>query len=326
MAETENEVRTYDEEFEALLPDGWAEGADIFDPDSWGAEPAEDAQEDNGDEAAGEEQEPADSTTTADDDAALTEENEGNGDTTTAAQTTGSDKLRFKATVDHEDKDIELDISELPTLYQKAAVMDRYQQKVAELTPVKDQLDALQQKYSGMEEELSAWDAIAKGLDFEDRTALRNGVIENAVQNYISEHPNVPEEMARDFITRKFNYVPQAKAPEAKPDQPAPAAQKRDFRKEVTALFEAFPDARGQQLPESVLQSAVAGKPLAQAYAEYVAGKAKADAATVKHENKILRQNQESAKRAPGLGVTGGGKTDTSPEDDFLRGFNSDSW
>jgi len=326
MAETESTVRSYEEDFDAILPDGWAEGADIFDPDSWGTAPAEDAQEDNGTEAEGEKQEASDGTTTAAEEDAGTGESEGNGDPTTAAQPATSDKLRFKATVDHEDKDIELDISELPTLYQKAAVMDRYQQKVAELTPYKDQVAALQQRYSGMETELAAWDAIAKGLDFEDRTALRNGVIENAVQNYISDHPNVPEEMARDFITRKFQAAPQAKAPEVKPDQPAPAAPKRDFRREVTALFEAFPDARGQQLPESVLQAAVAGKPLAQAYAEFVAGKAKADAETAKHENKILRQNQESAKRAPGLGVTGGGKTDTSPEDDFLRGFNSDSW
>ena len=40
----------------------------------------------------------------------------------------------------------------------------------------------------------------------------------------------------------------------------------------------------------------------------------------LRQENEILRQNAEAASRAP---VSGGGDTDTEPEDLFLRGFNA---
>ena len=50
----------------------------------------------------------------------------------------------------------------------------------------------------------------------------------------------------------------------------------------------------------------------------------KAEADKLRRENRILKQNEASAKQAPVKGVRGGGATDTKPEDDFLRGFNSD--
>ena len=46
---------------------------------------------------------------------------------------------------------------------------------------------------------------------------------------------------------------------------------------------------------------------------------------TLRRENEILRQNAEATQRAPVQGVSGGG-TVAAPVDDFIRGFDSDTW
>ena len=62
----------------------------------------------------------------------------------------------------------------------------------------------------------------------------------------------------------------------------------------------------------------------AEAYNEY-ACRQRSDAAALRKENRILRQNAATAARAPVRGVTRGGPTDAQPEDAFLRGFN-EAW
>ena len=46
---------------------------------------------------------------------------------------------------------------------------------------------------------------------------------------------------------------------------------------------------------------------------------------SLKRENEILRHNAEIAQSAPVQGVSGGGAV-SEPADDFLRGFDSDTW
>lgn len=46
---------------------------------------------------------------------------------------------------------------------------------------------------------------------------------------------------------------------------------------------------------------------------------------TLRRENEILRQNAEATQRAPVQGVSGGGSV-AAPVDDFIRGFDSDTW
>lgn len=217
--------------------------------------------------------------------------------------------------IDHQDRDIEIDPSELPDLYERASAVDRYKRRLSDMENERHTLD----------DELAEWDAIASHLQYEDRSALRKGVIENTIKNYIAEHPGVPEEMARDYVTRQFNgKKSEAQAAKKAAPEQAPA---RDFKKEVTELYTAYPQARGHELPDEVTNDVLKnGKPLVQAYAEYAAKKAEAEAESTKRENKILKQNQASAAKAPVSKVSGGGKTDTSSEDDFLRGFNADSW
>ena len=45
----------------------------------------------------------------------------------------------------------------------------------------------------------------------------------------------------------------------------------------------------------------------------------------LRRENEILRQNAQNAQSAPVQGVSGGGAV-SEPADDFLRGFDSDTW
>lgn len=309
MSEKTNPIETAEDEFEAIMPEGWTgnDDADIFDPSTWGdADPDADVQED--DEAEGD-----GASVEGDDDAAPTtgdgaepmngsEEEDG---APTTGDYTSEGKLRFQATVDHTTREVELDPADLPTVYQKSLALDRYQQRVSEL-----------------EAEQTAWDQLAAGLNFEDRNALLNGLMENAVQDYIAEHPSVPEEMARDFVMRKFQGVKTASP--AKEAEPAPA--QRDFKAEVAELFRTHPEARTEKIPDEVTNDAISmGKPLVQAYAEWKARTASAKATRAERENKILKQNQAAAARAPVTKTTGGGKTDTKPVDDFLRGFNDDA-
>lgn len=311
MSNTENTVVTAEEEFEALIPEGWtdAEGADFFDPDTWGAgAAAADAQTGGGEDGSGEPQDGTDgqTRTTGEDDGPDTVGAEEDGSTTAGTDGAGN-KLRFRATIDHMDEDVELDPADLPAIYQKARALERYQKRA-----------------SDMEAELAEWDAVAAGLKYADRKTMRESVVENAITAYLEEHPGVPEDMARDYITRQFKREVKAEAKEPTDEGKAPA---RDFKQEVDALYRTYPQARLEKLPAEVANDTVrSGKPLVQAYAEYLARKAAADAQTVQKENKILKQNQASAAKAPVSKVTGGGNTDTSPTDDFLAGFNSDGW
>lgn len=310
MSENKTPNVTAEDDFDAILPDGWSgdEGADIFDPRTWGGtDTGTDEYEDGDatDDGNSVEEDEGDATTTGED-----EDSQDGTEEEDEATTTGEDnsdgKLRFQATVDHVTQDVELDPADLPTIYQKAQVLDRYQQRIADL-----------------EAEVKAWDQLAAGLNFEDRAALQNGLMENAIQDYISEHPSVPEEMARDFIMRKFQNVQTASpAKEAAPD----TTGQRDFKAEVAELFRAHPEARTEKIPDEVTNEAISmGKPLVQAYAEWKARTASAKATRAERENKILKHNQAAAARAPVRKTTGGGKTDNKPSDPFLDGFNDDA-
>lgn len=311
MSEKENTVETTEEEMDAILPDGWndVEGADIFDPSTWGGDDtAADAQED--DEATDEgnpEEETEDQTrTTEEETGSQTEPSYEIDDPTTVVIDEENNKLVFQANIDHVPQNIALDPADLPAIYQKSLVLDRYQKRATDA-----------------EAELARWDKLAAGLKYENRAALLEGLFEGAVQDFIAEHPSVPEEMARDYISRQFDVAP---APAKAEEQETPTSGDRDFKQEVAELFRAYPNARTERIPDEVTNDALSmNKPLVQAYADWKARTASAKATRAERENKILKHNQAAAARAPVSKVTGGGKTDTRPVDDFLRGFEDDS-
>ena len=94
-----------------LLPEGWTEDEDLF---------AADAPEENGDEALP----PAEDAPEA--------------APTTDAPPAQDAKLRFTARVDHEDREVELDESELPAIWQKAQATERAQRRLRELSELKE--------------------------------------------------------------------------------------------------------------------------------------------------------------------------------------------
>ncbi len=132
---------------------------------------------------------------------------------------------------------------------------------------------------------------------------------------YENEEAILPEEET----AAEAREAPAAEEPED--GEPASKTGGRDYAQEVQTLYAARPELRGQGLPEEVARACVDGKSLVEAYNDF-ARRQRQDAAALRRENRILRQNAATAARAPVRGVTGGGSAAPQGEDAFLRGFN----
>ena len=308
MADTSNNGFTAGMEDDLeILPSGWSEGDDFFNVDSWGGEGS--ADESKSGEATSElddifAEKIDDSTTTA-----AEETSEDSSETEEPTTQDGDGKLKFKATVDHEDLDVELDESELPAIYQKAQVTDRVQAKLANMQPIYDRAmrTAKILGYDTPEEMLKAAEE-----------SFRDGEIEKLV----NEGTN--KEVAEDYVRRKMQDA------EVKEDtKPAEdnTPKERNFKAEVEALLDIRPDLKkpGTKLPEEVTKECVeSGRPLAVVYLEYEARQEKARYDALLKENKKLKQNAEAASRAPVRGVSRVAVKNEADDDPFLKGFNSD--
>lgn len=308
MADNEQEFTTGMEDDLEILPDGWGEGDDFFNVDSWGKDASadeskdSDSQQDLNDIFA--EANTDEGTTTADEDGS-----ENSPETEEPTTQDGPGKLKFKATVDHEDLDVELDETELPALYQKAQVTDRVQAKLANMQPIYNQAvrTAKILGYDTPEEMLKA---------AED--SFRDGEIEKLV----NEGTN--KDVAEDYVRRKMQDAEVKE--DTKPAEEKPTG--RDFKAEVEALLDIRPDLKkpGTKLPDAVTEECVkSGRPLAVVYLEYEAKQEKAKYDALLKENKKLKQNAEAASRAPVRGVSRGGPVkDKTNDDPFLKGFDAD--
>ena len=308
MADNEQEFTTGMEDDLEILPDGWGENDDFFNVDAWGKDASADeskdsnSQQDLNDIFA--EANTDEGTTTADEDGS-----ENSPETEEPTTQDGPGKLKFKATVDHEDLDVELDETELPALYQKAQVTDRVQAKLANMQPIYNQAvrTAKILGYDTPEEMLKA---------AED--SFRDGEIEKLV----NEGTN--KDVAEDYVRRKMQDAEVKE--DTKPAEEKPAG--RDFKAEVEALLDIRPDLKkpGTKLPDAVTEECVkSGRPLAVVYLEYEAKQEKAKYDALLKENKKLKQNAEAASRAPVRGVSHGGPVkDKTNDDPFLKGFDAD--
>ena len=308
MADNEQEFTAGMEDDLEILPEGWGEGDDFFNVDSWGKDASadeskdSDSQQDLNDIFA--EANTDEGTTTADEDGS-----ENSPETEEPTTQDGPGKLKFKATVDHEDLDVELDETELPALYQKAQVTDRVQAKLANMQPIYNQAvrTAKILGYDTPEEMLKA---------AED--SFRDGEIEKLV----NEGTN--KDVAEDYVRRKMQDAEVKE--DTKPAEEKPAG--RDFKAEVEALLDIRPDLKkpGTKLPDAVTEECVkSGRPLAVVYLEYEAKQEKAKYDALLKENKKLKQNAEAASRAPVRGVSRGGPVkDKTNDDPFLKGFDAD--
>lgn len=298
----EKEITIPMDEDEVLLPDGWGEEDDIFDEGSWTGTRQTDA-------PAEETEEQTEDSMEEQTDAPTPEQKEVPGeaaapaDAPTTEQTqTQPNRLKFKARIDREDLDVEVDESDVPTLYQKAQVADRYRAKLDKVTP---QIEELQR--------------VAQSQGYDDPLKFLSSLMEEKQKSEVRRlvDDGVHEEVAQDMASRKF----------ALRQETAPAEEKlptRDFAAEVAMLKAARPEVR--ELPAEVVKACTDAnnpKHLMVAYAEYEVAQQKAEAEKLRKENEVLKQNAASAARAPVSGTSGGGATDTTPEDDFLKGFNA---
>lgn len=316
-------------ENDAILPDGWVDGDDFFDDSKWTgstasagttpaatAEDTSDAEDQSDEEKSGEVDAQAESATSEPE--ASTEGTEPTEEAPATEQTEVSSLFKFQTTIDHETVDVELAQKDIEELYQKAHVVDRVRDKLKSLEPTMNRVQDLAKRlgYQSAEEWLDA-----------DIQARRDADIDKLVGEGV--HP----EVAADIVDRKLGGAPKidTKSSEAPAESPAPS---RDFHAEVEELFSIRPELRGTNLPSEVTQACVKdGKPLTVAYLEYefktadtARRQAVKEAEEAKKQLAIATQNAAAAAKAPVTGTSGGGKTDSSPEDDFLKGFNFDSY
>jgi hypothetical protein len=238
----EDEIITPDGEDDVLMPEGYAEGDDIFgDSEGWTGETEVDAPVD-------EPEQPKGAPEVGEEEAPTTEPDPEPGDTgeseeapTTELPQAQPNKLKFRARVDRNDVDVEVDESDLPSLYQKAQVVDRVQAKLAKQTPLLEQAERL-----------------SKVLGFDNFEAM----LANAEQNFRDTElqrlteSGTPKEIAEDYIERKIAAQPKAASePEAAPaEEETPT---RDFNAEARDLVRARPDLAGQKVPEEVVRACI---------------------------------------------------------------------
>ena len=310
----ETEVQAVSTDDDALMPEGWDGVGDFFDDASW----------------------TDDSTVTEEDPTTVEEEVTEEAEPVEEPPTTEEEPvgeaphtLKFKAKVDHNDLDVELSEADLPDLYQKAQVVDRVQSQMGKMKTTNDRANKL-----------------AKGMGFGNADEMLLAAAKNHLQNEINrlvndeEHPVHPD-VARDIVERRLGWTLAeleagiAPEPEAVPESvstPAPAqsaapTQGRDIESEVQELLNAHPELIGKELPDEVAKQAISsGERLLNVYQRYEQGSQAEKMKSLVKENQVLKQNAETANRAPVIGVTGQGMEGNEADDPFMKGFNEEVW
>ena len=295
-----------EKEFEIGLPAGWGEGDDIFaDPSTWhGEQPAAEGSQDT-DTTEGEAPTTEQTAEGTDEQGAKAEELP-----TTQDEAAAPRKLKFQVTIDHQVRDVEVDESELPSLYQKAQNLDRAQER---------------QRQGNAR--LSRMEKLAKTLEYNDTEDFFKGTVENLVtqrkNELVSEgvHAAVAERMARQDYAELLADVGNTQS------APANGTSDRDFPGETRELLSKHPElGPANPVPNEVLVDAARpnGPTLLEAYENYLQRQKdseKAELNALRKENKTLKQNAEAASRAPVRSATKGGATGVEAEDPFLKGL-----
>ena len=312
MSEMERDVMMDGIDDSPILPDGWTEDTDIF------ADEEPSVLDSIADDA-------SDTTTAENESAPATEQSAGEAENTatgeeapateTEPQETTVNKLRFKAKVDRNDVDVELDETELPSVYERAYATDRYKERLGKVSHTVD-----------------AAGKLAAAMGYGSADEMLQAAAENFRENMLQEllDSGTPQRIAEDYVNRHMgdmmaNFQGTGTAETPAVESGNTAQSERDYTAEATELLRVRPNLRGKDLPDEVTRDAVEnGKPLITAYLDYEAKQNNAELERLRKENQIYKQNAEAAARAPVAGTSGGGATDTKAEDPFLVGFNSD--
>ena len=150
--------------------------------------------------------------------------------------------------------------------------------------------------------------------------AARANFINNKVQELVDDgvHEVIAKKIVEDNIRES---EAKARAEEAAAEAEARRVAEEQLiaqrNAEIEMFVKAFPGVT--VLPESVKQANAKGVPLVAAYAQYVANQRQV-------ELQKIKQQQETASRAPVGGATKFGGVGQQAKDPFEEGFDEDSW
>lgn len=290
MHEDELMIPTPEEEDAAFLPDGWQEGDDFFaDPSTWSGAPQKTGQsiETQTEEESTEDGMETEEVPTTDQTEETADQSAEQETEEQSGQTEESVKRSriLKLKVNHEDQEVDIE------------------------SMTDDELIAALQKSR-------AFDA----LKDEQAKARYREVYHKQITEGMT--PELAQ-MAAEHAAGGKNYPLEDTAEPEKPSTPAHTVQTqtRDLAGEISQLKTLFKDFK--EMPEEVAIAHSMGVDLVTAYTAYRSQQSEKAAASLKKENEVLKQNAASAAKAPVRGVTGGGATNTKPQNDLLKGFDS---
>ena len=295
MEENKELMDTVFDEDEPILPDGWEEGEDLFveigdSVDSF----LPDGEEEDHEKLIEDEDgtpESEDPTTVEEEediqgDEGDTEQEGSDGDS--AAEEKPSRKLKLK--VNHQEEEVDVDAmsdEDLIALLQKGRAFDALRET--------ENKQKFRQVY---QEQIDA------GMTEAAAKLIAQNEAGGKTYSLTDEEPAAETPVV---VERK---------------EEAPAV--RDFRAEVEQLKALYPEFK--EMPDEVARNAAKGIPLLSAYLAYREKQSAKTAASLKKENRVLKQNAASAAKAPVRGVTGGGSVTPKKADPFLSGFDADNW
>lgn len=297
MQNYEDELTTITlaEDDDSFLPDGWQEGDDFFaDPSTWSGA----AQQSGQTTETQSETESTESDTVTEEAPTTGETDETDGQSAeqetedTSGQTEPEAKRSriLKLKVNHEDQEVDVDSmsdEELVAALQKSRAFDA----------LKDEQAKARYREVYEEQVAEGMTPAAARLVAANEVGGKNYPLEDAAEPTVTETPTHHVE---------------------------PAKPTRDFVEEVNQLKALYPDFK--EMPDEVAKAVSTGANLLTAYVAYREKQTSKAAASLKKENEVLRQNAASAAKAPVKGVTGGGATDTKPQNPMLAAFEADDW
>ena len=295
MEDTKELMDAVFDEDEPILPDGWEEGSDLFaEVDdsvdavlSDGAEEGHEALTENEDGTSA-----SDDPTTVDEgeeDTQSGEDGDQPGDSDGSAEEQEKPSRKLKLKVNHQEEEVDVNAmsdEDLIALLQKGRAFDALRETENK------------QKFRRVYHE-----------------QIDAGMTEAAARMVAQN------ETGGKTYSLTDEEEPSAETPAAAPKE---AGTVRDFRAEVEQLKALYPQLT--EVPDEVAVAASKGVPLLSAYLAYREKQSAKTAASLKKENRVLKQNAASAAKAPVRGVTGGGSVTVKKEDPFLSGFDADNW
>ena len=295
MEDTKELMDAVFDEDEPILPDGWEEGSDLFaEVDdsvdavlSDGAEEGHEALTENEDGTSA-----SDDPTTVDEgkeDTQSGEDGDQPGDSDGRAEEQEKPSRKLKLKVNHQEEEVDVNAmsdEDLIALLQKGRAFDALRETENK------------QKFRRVYHE-----------------QIDAGMTEAAARMVAQN------EAGGKTYSLTDEEEPSAETPATAPKE---AGTVRDFRAEVEQLKALYPQLT--EVPDEVAVAASKGVPLLSAYLAYRDKQSAKTAASLKKENRVLKQNAASAAKAPVRGVTGGGSVTVKKEDPFLSGFDADNW